>query len=115
MIYTITVDNGGPCDADNVVVTDILPAGVTFNATSGYSEEPNGITNWSLGDIMANDYAEFTIDITPDINTVGIIANVASVTAGTIDPDPGNNSADEDTEVITECGRPVGQFGGNGR
>jgi uncharacterized repeat protein (TIGR01451 family) len=30
LTYTITVHNAGPSDAPNVVVTDILPAGVTF-------------------------------------------------------------------------------------
>ena len=33
-IYTITVQNNGPCTATNVVVTDILPPGLTFFSCS---------------------------------------------------------------------------------
>ena len=29
-VYTITVDNNGPCEAKNVAVTDLLPSGLTF-------------------------------------------------------------------------------------
>ena len=33
--YTLWASNLGPSDATNVVVTDTLPAGVTFVSTSG--------------------------------------------------------------------------------
>jgi len=35
LTYTILVNNNGPSPADNVVVTDVLPAGLTFVSASG--------------------------------------------------------------------------------
>jgi uncharacterized repeat protein (TIGR01451 family) len=32
--YTITLTNNGPAQAENIVVTDIVPAGVTYVAAS---------------------------------------------------------------------------------
>ncbi len=43
LIYTVRVDNAGPFVAQNVVVTDTLPAGVTFVSTSGCAEDPGGV------------------------------------------------------------------------
>ena len=39
----IVVNNAGPDAAENVVVTDTLPAGVTLVSTSGCAEDPNGV------------------------------------------------------------------------
>ena len=57
LIYTVTVNNAGPNTATNVVVTDNLSADVSLVATSGCAEDPVGITDCSLGDILAGDSA----------------------------------------------------------
>jgi uncharacterized repeat protein (TIGR01451 family) len=98
--YTITVNNAGPSDATNVVVTDTLPAGVTFVSTAGCAEDPNGVPTCTLGNIPAGGSALYTISVTVDLATVGVIANSASVSSGTSDPNPGNDSALEDTTVL---------------
>jgi uncharacterized repeat protein (TIGR01451 family) len=110
--YTVRVDNAGPADAENVQVTDTLPPGVTFVSTSGCAEDPNGVPTCSLGTIASGSFKEYTINITVDPGTSGTITNQASVTSDTDDPDPENNSVEEDTEVQQSMtvDRITGQF-----
>jgi uncharacterized repeat protein (TIGR01451 family) len=99
LVYTVSINNAGPEDATNVVVTDTLPAGVTFDSTNGCAEDPGGLPTCSLGTIPAGGSAMFTIEVTVDPGTVGVITNQASVTSDAGDPNPGNNSTMEDTTV----------------
>lgn len=100
LTYTVTVDNAGPDDATNVVVTDTLPAGVTFVSTSGCAEDPNGVPMCSLGTIAAGGNAMYTIMVMVDIGTDGTITNTASVTSDASDPNPEDNTTFEDTLVL---------------
>ena len=110
LTYTVTVNNTGPSDAPGVVVTDTLPAGVTFGSTAGgCAEDPNGVPACSLGTIAAGGSAQYTINVTVDAGTTGTITNNASVTAATPDPVTGNNSTTEDTSVNSP---PVANAGG---
>jgi uncharacterized repeat protein (TIGR01451 family) len=99
LTYTITVNNAGPSDAANMVVTDTLPAGVTFVSTTGCAEDPNGVPTCSLGTITAGGNKQYTVTITVNAGTTGTITNNVSVTSDTSDPVPGNNSDSEDTTV----------------
>jgi uncharacterized repeat protein (TIGR01451 family) len=100
LVYTITVTNNGPSDAQNVVVTDNLPGGVTFVSTSGCAEDPNGVPTCSLGTIAATNSAQVIIQTTVDIGTSGIITNTATVSSSTYDANGGNNSAIAETTVL---------------
>ncbi|MHC4206378.1 MAG: choice-of-anchor D domain-containing protein, partial [Planctomycetota bacterium] len=100
LVYTITVTNYGPSDSQNVVVTQTLPAGVTFVSTSGATEDPNGIPVASLGTITSGGSKQFTVAVTVDHSTIGIITNTATVASDTVDPVAGNNTASEDTTVL---------------
>ncbi len=100
LTYTVTVNNAGPQDAVDVVVTDMLPAGVTFVSSSGCAEDPSGVPTCSLGNIAAGGSAQFTIEVAVDPMRVGTITNQASVSSDTDDPDTSNNSVSEDTEVV---------------
>jgi uncharacterized repeat protein (TIGR01451 family) len=102
LVYTITVDNAGPGDAQNVVVTDTLPAGVTFVSSTGCTEDPTGVPSCSLGTIAAGANASYTVTVSVDANTTGTITNNASVTSSATDPDPSNDSISENTLVNTE-------------
>lgn len=98
--YTITVSNAGPDDAQNVVASDLLPAGVTLvPPTSGCAEDPGGVPTCTLGAIASGNSAQFTITVTVDPGTTGTITNNAVVTSDTEDPDTSNNSTTEDTLV----------------
>ena len=100
LTYTVTVTNAGPSDAVNVVVTDTLPAGVTFVSTSGCTEDPSGVPTCSLGGIANGASANYTITVSVDATTVGTITNTASVTSDTSDDDATDNTTTEDTLVV---------------
>ncbi|TWU57755.1 DUF11 domain-containing protein [Rubripirellula reticaptiva] len=101
VIYTITVNNAGPATATGVVVTDVLPTGVTFvrssTATGSYNDT-NGI--WTVGSIVAG--TPVTLAITGQVTSVGPKTNTAQITASDVfDPDstPNNNIDAEDDQA----------------
>ena len=98
--YTITVTNNGPDDANNVVVTDTLPTGLTFVSTNGCTEDTTGVPTCTLGTITAGNSASYTVEVTVDAGTAGTtLTNNVSVTADESDPDTSNNAVDETTSV----------------
>ena len=101
LIYTVTVTNNSASTAvPDAVVTDTLPAGVTFVSTSGCAEDPAGIPTCTLGAVAASSSVAYTIDVTIDPGTVGVLTNNASVASATIlDADTANNSVVETTSV----------------
>jgi uncharacterized repeat protein (TIGR01451 family) len=52
--FTLSVDNQGPADATNVVVTDHLPSNLTFDSATGdgHYDSSNGL--WTIGGIVNN-------------------------------------------------------------
>jgi len=99
LTYTVRVDNAGPQTAENVVVTETLPAGVTLVSTTGCTEDPNGVTTCSLGDIISGGFAEYTVEVTVNSDASGVLTNNVSVSSDTVDPNQGNNSTTEDTII----------------
>jgi len=99
LTYTVIVDNDGPNTAQNVVVTETLPAGVTFVSTIGCAEDPNGVLTCNLGTITSGSFKQYTVEVTVDARTSGTITNQVSVTSDTTDPDTGNNVTTENTTV----------------
>ena len=98
--YTVTVDNFGPADAQDVVVTDTLPSGLVFDsATSNFGEcnESAGTVTCDIGTLVVG--AGATIDIVVGAPTTGTFTNTASVTSATPDPIGEDNSATETTSV----------------
>lgn len=101
--YTLSVSNNGPSTATSVVVTDVLPVGLSFasGATSqGSVSESNGIVTVQLGDISSGSTATITLDLVAAGDAEGPLTNTASVTATEADPDSGNNTASETTTVV---------------
>jgi uncharacterized repeat protein (TIGR01451 family) len=106
--YTISVGNAGPDSALSVVVSDVLPAGLTFVATS--SADTTGVYNsgtgtWSVGTLANGGSA--TLHITASVNsgTAGQqITNTATVSSDVSDPSSGNNSSSPSITVQSEGG-----------
>jgi len=99
--YTLTATNGGPSPATNVVVTDVLPAGLQFVSATPSQGSCTGTTNvtCNLG-TLANG-ASATVALSAMVTaTSGTIANTASVSASGSDPGSGNNSSSAPALVV---------------
>jgi len=89
LVYTISVTNFGPSSASGVVVTDTLPAGVTFVSATGGGLNTSGVVSWSLGALTSGQISNLTVTVTAPAS--GSLTNVASVSSPTGDPNPTNN------------------------
>lgn len=101
--YTITVTNNGPGSAQSVVVTDNLPAAVTFVSCSSTGTGVCGGTgnNRTISFSSLASGASATITLVATANGVGgtTITNTATVSSTTTDPNSGNDSATSTTAV----------------
>ena len=96
--FTITVENLGPTDAQNVVVADPVPSGLTYTPGSYTATVGTYIAgDWTLGTVSAGSTETLTITMSVDepasgSGPVSVILNTATATSTTVDPNPGNNS-----------------------
>jgi uncharacterized repeat protein (TIGR01451 family) len=90
--YTIVVDNNGPDPATNVVLTDVLPAGLEFvssSPTQGAYDPVTGI--WTVGAVSPGAPQALSITAAVVAPTVGV--NTAAVShADQFDPNTANNT-----------------------
>ena len=100
LTYTILVNNNGPADATGVMLTDVLPADVTFGSVtpSQGSCSGTGVVICALGNVANGVTATVTIVVTP--TATGTITNTASVVGNEFDPDTINNRATASVSVI---------------
>jgi uncharacterized repeat protein (TIGR01451 family) len=73
--YVITIMSLGPGPANNVTLTDFLPASVTFNSASVPCTLVGNTLTCNLGSIAAGTTRVVTIQVTP--NAAGTITNLA--------------------------------------
>jgi uncharacterized repeat protein (TIGR01451 family) len=103
IVYTVTVSNAGPSAAPNVVLSDTLPAAVTFvNAvpSQGGACTLVGLTlTCPLGTINSGAMATVTITVTTSALAAPSVTNTVSVTSGAVDPNAANNTVSEMTAV----------------
>jgi uncharacterized repeat protein (TIGR01451 family) len=108
--FTVTVTNFGPDDASSVVLTDVIPTGMTFvsatqdNGPAFFCTTPTfgdttGSIDCSIATMTAGTAANFTFVFhigsgTPDGTT---FTNVASVSTATFDPNSENDAASATT------------------
>jgi len=113
LTYTIPVINYGPSDAPGVIVTDTLPAHVTFvQATSSQGpgcSESNGTLVCLLGDMPNGASALITIVVTVDRSATGTLAHTTTVTSQAADPHRGDNTFDRETIVKGEADLSINQ------
>lgn len=101
LTYTLTVGNAGPSTAQDVVVTDTLPAGTTFvsavggTGTTACAEVALGIVSCAVGDLNPGESATIfiTVKVGPSVPDGTVLHNTASATSPT-DPDGVSTSAD---------------------
>jgi uncharacterized repeat protein (TIGR01451 family) len=106
--FTVTLANGGPAEATNVTVSDVLPAGLAFvaaTASSGSSYDANtGV--WTVP-TLAN-AATATLDIRATVITAGDKTNTASITHSD-QPDPNGEDNQASVTVAALFDPPTGR------
>ncbi|MFC1944923.1 PQQ-binding-like beta-propeller repeat protein [Chloroflexota bacterium] len=113
LTYTVEVTNSGPDATTGVVVTDTLPAGVTFvsaTPTQGSCSTSDGTVTCTMGNLGSGTSATVTIIVTP--TTARTLKNAVSVTSNESDPDTENNMATENTTVNTTVNPTVNPTAG---
>ncbi|MGR8981276.1 MAG: DUF11 domain-containing protein [Gammaproteobacteria bacterium] len=99
IVYTITVTNGGPDPAANVMVIDTLPMNVAFISASTGCNHVSGTVTCDLGDLTNGQQVDVTITVTAP-NTPGMLTNSVMVTTDAEDDNTANNSDSFETEVV---------------
>ena len=115
--YEFSVTNHGPSDAQNVVVTDPLPASVSYNGT--FASVTPGWTCSSAGQLVTCRLAgalagpnggtpvtarvRISIRISATHNVGDSIINTATVSSDTPDPGPTSNSDTDDSSVTGQA------------
>ena len=95
--YTISLTNNGPCDAEDVLVNESMPAGVEFCGFSGPGHYDPHTSVWDIGDVANGScmIGHFSAKVTGE----GLITNIAEVTGSSIldnDSLPNNSIISED-------------------
>lgn len=106
LTYTLIVSNAGPSAAQNVVLSDSIPAAILdpeFAVQGGTVFAPWN-SPYNIGTLAAGGSFQVTIRGTVDPATpVGAIANTAVVESTTPDPDPANNTDTVKTPVAVSA------------
>src|SRR5262249_28668681 len=93
VVMTLTATNNGPNQASGGVVTDLLPAGLSFllwDSLGGPYDPDTG--TWNVGTLPSGQSA--TLQLTARVTQAGTITNVAVRTAqNEPDPDTSNDTA----------------------
>jgi uncharacterized repeat protein (TIGR01451 family) len=91
--YTLAVKNNGPDTAQNVSVSDQLPAGVSFVSASTGCAETSGQVTCTQASLAPSATTTFTVIGHLASSLTSGVVNTATVTSSTPDPDPNNNSS----------------------
>ena len=112
LTYALTVTNAGPDAAQQVVLSDPLPPGVTFLAASPSQGTCSGTSTvvCDLGTLQPGDQVSIVIDV--QATQLGLVTNTASVASATPDPNLADNQASA-TDFV-QSGGPV-QLTGHAR
>jgi len=115
VVYTVTLTNTGPSTAPGVILTDVLPTGLTLVSATLDGQtgaEAGGIITFPAINMSSGQVATATLTFTVDTATDGVVTNTASVqdlsSAG--ENDINNNSASSDITVVAEADLNVTQI-----
>lgn len=113
LTYTVVAANHGPGDAQNVTLTDSLPAQIRnpeYSLDGGFTFQP-WTGSASLGSLAEG--ASRTVIIRGIVNetAVGTITNTVTVSSTTPDPNPDNNQDTEITPINTSADLSIAKTG----
>jgi len=116
--FVLYVNNYGPLTAQNVVLEDLLPEGVTVtdyqvyrntspltevDCNTGIPGDPDAPFTCGLGDVAVGDQVQVNIFTVIDPDYMGYLENDAVVSSDLFDPNNGNNRASVIVRVYTEA------------
>jgi uncharacterized repeat protein (TIGR01451 family) len=97
LTYTLTVTNNGPDASTGSVVTDTLPAGVTFDSATAGCTNASGTVTCAISSLLNGGSASVNIVVIPTAS--GALTNTAVVDGNENDPNTANDSASASTTV----------------
>ena len=104
-IYGIEIANAGPSFAENVTLTDNIPASILnpeYSIDNGVTFQPwNGSLN--IGILDAGEIRNIIIRGTVSQTAIGTIINTATVSSTTPDPNLNNNTSTSEAEVSSSA------------
>ncbi|RPI33909.1 MAG: DUF11 domain-containing protein, partial [Chloroflexota bacterium] len=105
--YTLYVHNQGMLVADNVVVSDTLPADVVYVAQSSpYSYLQNGnLITWTVGSLNAGETAKIQLFAHTEVSANGTLDNMVSAVASSVEDTLENNRAV--SRLLVELPSPI--------
>ena len=104
VVYTVTVNNAGPSDATNLVVSDTVPSQYTVISVTSPAGSCGNVGNavTCTRPTYASGAAPWVITINVTVNAAtpgGTYVNTATVSATEADPTPANNTANDNNTV----------------
>jgi uncharacterized repeat protein (TIGR01451 family) len=104
LTYTLQVDNNGPSDAQNVVISDTLPAEVAVVSVDPITDSQAGRTlTWEPGTLTNGESRVYTVVVEVDSDLSGAITNRARATSTITESEPSDNLAVETTPIQTRA------------
>ena len=97
--YNLSVQNAGPATAADVVVTEQLPAGVTFVSASAGCVEAAGLVTCTIGSLNSGASVGENVVVTAPAGPAALSATAAVFTTSP-DTNAANDSDAEDTAVL---------------
>lgn len=93
--YTLTAANAGPATALSVLVTDMLPSGVTYLSDDGAGSYATSTGIWTIGTLSNGSSTVLHLSVRVNEGTAGMtITNTATISSENADPGSGNNDSD---------------------
>jgi len=99
--FTLTVENLGPAQSQNLQLTDNMPAGLTFASSNAASHGSFAAGIWTIGDLSMGETASIEVLATVDAGTNGqTLTNIISgITQDETDSDASGDDLEEPVTV----------------
>jgi uncharacterized repeat protein (TIGR01451 family) len=104
LVYSLTISNAGPATATGVIVSNQIPANVTFVSATGGATPTNSVLLVNLGSLAEGTNTSVQIVVQP--TAAGSLTNNFQVFANELDPNLTNNSATV-VSTVTNATVPV--------
>ena len=98
--YLLTITNRGPSSANSVIVTDDLPANLSYLSDTANCQKIDQSLRCDIGMLIVGETREMMISVVAPA-TPETLTNVASVSSAVTDPDSGNDVDSAET-LVTE-------------